>query len=451
MTDNQAGAKPAGSPAANASRSRNVARVRSLTVGLAFFLTCLSLVLATTTWWIHDSVLDTDHFVAITAPLVDDPAVQEQLVTVTTTQLNEALDLGPIGSYVVTGISREVYASDAFASIWERAMRQVHGRIVAVLRGDAPIVQTDNGQIVLNAFPLYNVVAERVNGLNIDIAGRTIQVPTLTNPEDADASRAELCTALGRQLSPTFGTIPIADATKLETAQGYLRLFDALVIVLFVITILLGVLTIVLARRRITMVALLGLGVLVSLLAARLIVNSAANDLSTAISTGGPGAIIGGQIVLDLANSYRQFARGVLLLGLVAAVAATAAVWLIERRAGTTTASGVPSSVVDGWFLALAGLVVALVALLLLGLTVPTLVVVAVAWVVWLVAVLRWRRPASTPRSPSSRRHRRRPAPSSRPPSRRAPSPGAQQAHAAAGRRHGVGGVAAGVAVGEGP
>ena len=36
--------------------------------------------------------------------------------------------------------------------------------------------------------------------------------------------------------------------------------------------------------------------------------------------------------MLDLANSYRQFARGVLLIGLVAAVAATAAVWLIERR-----------------------------------------------------------------------------------------------------------------------
>ncbi len=395
MTHDQAGAAPTAAPAPRTPPPSNtVARVRSLTVGLAFFLTCLSLVLATTTWWIHDTVLDTDHFVAVTAPLVDDPAVQEQLVTITTTQLNEALDLGPIGSYVVTGISREVYASDAFASLWERAMRQVHGRIVAVLKGDAPIVQTADGQIVLNAFPLYNAVAERVNGLNIDIAGRTIQVPTLTNPEDAEASRAELSTALGRQLSPTFGTVPIADATKLETAQRYMRLFDALVIVLFVITILLGVLTIVLARRRITMVALLGLGVLVSLLAARLIVNSAANDLSTAISTGGPGAIIGGQIVLDLANSYRQFARGVLLIGLIAAAAATAAVWLIERRAGTTTASGVPASVVDGWFLALAGLVVALVALLVVGLTGPTLAVVAIAWVIWLFAVLRSRRPA---------------------------------------------------------
>jgi len=407
MTD-QPGSGPAATPAPakptaqpwkpaaprDAPRSTTVARVRSLTVGLAFFLTCLSLVLATTTWWLHDTVLDTDHFVSLTAPLADDPAVQEQLVTVTTNQLNEALTLGPIGSYVVTGIAREVYASDAFAGIWERAMRQVHARMVAVLRGDAPIVQTADGQIVINAFPLYNAVAEKVNGLNIDIAGRTIQVPTLTNPEDADASRAELSTALGRQLSPTFGTIPVADATKLETAQGYVRLFDALVIVLFVLTILLGVLTIALARRRIPMIALLGLGVLVSLLAARLVVSTAANDLSTAVSTGGPGAIIGGQIVLDIASSYRQFARGVLLIGLVAAVAATAAVWLIERRSGETTAAGVPATVVDGWFLALAGLVVALVALLLLGLTVATLAVVAIAWVVWLVVVIRSRWPA---------------------------------------------------------
>ena len=97
-------------------------------------------------------MLDTDHFVAITAPLVDDPAVQEQLVTVTTTQLNEALNLGPIGSYVVTGISREVYASDAFSNIWERAhaARSTVGSSTscAAMRR---IVQTDNGQIVLNA------------------------------------------------------------------------------------------------------------------------------------------------------------------------------------------------------------------------------------------------------------------------------------------------------------
>ena len=207
---------------AGAGRWIATGRIRSLMVGLAFLFTLLSLVLATTTWWLHDTVLDTDRFVALTAPLVDDPAIQEQLVTVTTTQLNEALDLGPVASYVVTGISREVYASDAFADVWAgRDAPGAHAGRGRSCRATPPIVQLANGQIVLNLFPLYYGVADRVNGLNIDIAGRTIQVPTITNPEDPDASRAELSTALGRTLSPTFGTVPIADATKLETAQRY--------------------------------------------------------------------------------------------------------------------------------------------------------------------------------------------------------------------------------------
>ena len=211
MTDQQGATGPAPTTdrrvdPAGAKRWTATGRVRSLTVGLAYLFTLLSLVLATTTWWLHDTVLDTDRFVALTAPLVDDPVVQEQLVTVTSAQLDEALALGPLATYVVTGISREVYASDAFADVWAAAMRQVHTRVVALLEGDSANVQLSDGQIVLNLFPLYQRVAERVNGLNFEVGDRALQVPALTNPEDPDASRAELSAALGRTLSPTFGT-----------------------------------------------------------------------------------------------------------------------------------------------------------------------------------------------------------------------------------------------------
>jgi hypothetical protein len=378
-------------PPAGAAQVTTTSRVRSLMVGLAFLFTMLSLVLATTTWWLHDTVLDTDRFVTLTAPLVDDPAVQEELVTVTATQLDEALGLGPIATYAVTGISREVYASDAFADLWAGAMRQVHSRVVAILRGDSARIQTDNGQIVLNLFPLYDRVVDRINGLGIEIAGRTIQAPAITNPEDPDASRAELSAALGRELSPTFGTVPIGDATKLEAAQRYVSIFDALVVVLFIATAAFALLTLALARRRIAMVALLGIGSLAALLAARLVVGSAADEISTAIATGGPGAVIGGQVVLDVAQSYREFARWVLLIALVAAVAATATAWLIERRARPET-GGEAGSILDGWFLAFVGMSVALAALLLVGLTGVTLVLVGIALLVWLVAVIAWRR-----------------------------------------------------------
>lgn len=397
MTDQQGATGPAPTTdrrvdPAGAKRWTATGRVRSLTVGLAYLFTLLSLVLATTTWWLHDTVLDTDRFVALTAPLVDDPVVQEQLVTVTSAQLDEALALGPLATYVVTGISREVYASDAFADVWAAAMRQVHTRVVALLEGDSANVQLSDGQIVLNLFPLYQRVAERVNGLNFEVGDRALQVPALTNPEDPDASRAELSAALGRTLSPTFGTVPIADATKLETAQTYIKLFDALVVILFIATVLFALLTLALSRRRLPMVALLGIGGLVALLAARLIVNSAADGISEAIATGGPGAIIGGQIVLDIGQSYREFARIVLLIALIAAVAATAAAWLIERAARRDTPAAASAKVVDGWFLAFVGMAVALVALLAFGLTTTTLALVGIALAIWLVVVLVWRR-----------------------------------------------------------
>ena len=381
-------AQPAPTPPAPAQPGpARSGRARSVAVGLLFFLTCLSLILATTTWWLHETVLDTDHFVALTADLASDPAVQAALVEATVTQIDEAVDLGPIGSYVVAGIAREVYASDAFAKVWEGLVRVVHTQVVAVLRNDSNLAKVENGQIVVNLFPVIDRVLEKVNSLDLVIAGKPIAVPDITNPDDPTASRAELSAALGRELKPTFGTIPIADAGKLEAAQRYVTIFDAFAIVLWVITGLLAVLTLALARRRLRMVALLGIGGLAALLAARLVIASAADGIATALAGAGPGAIIGGEIARTAADAYREFARLVLLIALAAAAIATILSYRIERQAADGSAAGGIARVADGWFLALAGLSVALAALLVVGLTLASLVVVAAACAGWLVFV----------------------------------------------------------------
>ena len=383
-----------GAPAPPKPASARYGRTRSVAVGLLYFLTCLSLILATTTWWLHDTVLETDHFVALTADLASSPKVQAALVEATVTQVDEALGLGPIGNYVVAGIAREVYASDAFARIWEGLMRVVHSQVVKVLRGDNNLAQVEDGQIVVNLFPVIDVVLEKVNSLDLVIAGNPIVVPDITNPDDPTASRNELAAALGRELKPTFGVIPIAPSAKLEAAQRYVTLFDALAIILWVITGLLAALTLALARRRLRMVALLGIGGLVALLVARLVIASAADGIATAVAEGGPGAIIGGQVAQQIADSYREFGRGVLLIGLVAAVGATVAAWVLERRAAAS--GGGTTSLPDGWFLALAGLAVALVALLVIGFTFATLALVGVAYLIWLAFVVLWRRRTAT-------------------------------------------------------
>jgi hypothetical protein len=376
-------------PAARKESGRVLATIRSIAVGLVFVLTLLSLVLAVTTGWLHATVMQTDRFVALTAPLAENPDVQNALAEVTATQVDEALDLGPIGQYVVGGVTRELYSSEAFATLWEGAIRLVHEQLVAFLRGETTRLQLVDGQLVLNLYPLYDRVAERVNALNLEIAGRSIALPDISNPADPAASKAELEAALGRTLSPTFGTVPIAEAQKLENVQRYVQLFDALVWVLFLVTALLAVLTLVLARRRLRMVALLAIGSLASLLAARLLIASLADGLATALAGTSPGATIGAAITTAIADDYREFGRLVLLAALVVAIGATLAVWALERRAGAEAGLGTAAG---GWFLALAGLCVVLGGLLVTGLTAVTGLVAVVVYVAWVALIAWWLR-----------------------------------------------------------
>jgi hypothetical protein len=388
-------AAPAAAPEAAPRPGGSLAVLRSVAVGLVFFLTCLSLVLATTTWWLHDTVLDTDQFVELTAPLVEDPAVADAIATVASAQVGEALDLGPVGQYVVAGITREIVSSDAFAAVWERGLRFVHTQVVALLRDETSVVQLVDGMLVVNLYPVLDRILEQLQGLDFEVRGEPIVVPDITNPDDPAASRAELEAALGRPLSPTFGVIPIAEAERLEAAQRLVSLFDAFVVALFVVSGLLAVLTVALARRRLRMVALLGMGGLAALLAARLIVSAAADGLASSLIDAGPGAIIGGQVVEQIAASYRDFAQVVLLVGLVAAVVATVVAWLLESDARARPGPAGVAAAADGWFLVFAGLSIALAALILVGFTAVTLAIATGGFVIWVAVVVRMRRPAA--------------------------------------------------------
>jgi hypothetical protein len=336
-------------------------------------------------------VLSTDNFVALTAPLAEDPAIQAALTEATAEQLDRALDLGPIGRYVVSGVAGEVYASDQFAAVWAGLMRSFHAQVVGLLRNEQSIASIEDGQLVLNLFPVIAAITERVNALNLAIGDRTLQLPTLTDPEDPEISRAELEAALGRTLAPGFGIVAIGEAERLTTAQRYVTLFDALVVVLFVITAALALITLALARRRIRMIALLAVGGLATLLAARLIIASAADAIATEVAAGGPAAIIGGEAIAQVADSYRAFAGGILLIGLIVAIGGTVVAWLLERSAAKAGDRRV-TSLADGWFLVLAGLCAALVALLALGLTWATLAILGLAYLAWLVVVVVARR-----------------------------------------------------------
>jgi hypothetical protein len=369
------------------SRGRSPLRaLRSIAVGLVFFLTCLSLVVATTAWWVDQTFLDTDAFVAVAAPLVDDPEVQEALAQATADQVAEAIDLGPLGSYVAVGIARELYGSDAFAQLWEQAMRGVHTVLVAVLRDESNVVDMVDDQVYINLYPFLDRILDRLATLDLEIRGQAITLPVISDPSDPAASRAEIEAALGRSLPETFGIVPVARGERLVAAQ---QAFS--IVVLAAIMLLLAILTIAIARRRIRMIALLGVGVLASLLVTRLLISAIQDWVADAVTGGGNVALVGNQVVDALAASYRELTQVAVIVALVAAVVATIVAWVLDRRVRAEQPGSPKSSLADGWFLALAGLCVALGALIVVGLTLGSFVIVAIAYVAWLVVVARTR------------------------------------------------------------
>lgn len=368
--------------------------LRSIATGLVFVLTCLSLVVATTDWWINRTFVDTEAFVAVVAPLVDDPDVQEALAQATADRVAEAIDLGPLGSYVAVGIARELYGSDAFAQLWEQAMRQVHTILIAVLRDESNVVDMVDDQVYINLYPFLDRILDRLGTLDISIRDQTITLPVITDPSDPAASRAELEAALGRPLPETFGVIPVARGDRLVAAQQAFALFETSIVILAVVTLILAILTIVLARRRIRMIALLGVGALASLLLARLAIAALQDAVADALTGGGDAALIGNEIITSLVTSYRELTQIALLLALLAAVVATAVAWVLDRRARAEGGVASEVSIADGWFLAIAGLCIALAALILVGLTLASFAIVALAYVAWVVIVVRTRRRA---------------------------------------------------------
>lgn len=383
----------AGAPVAPAQGRSPLATLRSIAVGLVFFFACLSLVVTTTAWWVDQTFVDTDGFVAAAAPIIDDPAVQETLAQSAADRAAEALGLGEVGRYVAVGIARELFGSDAFAQVWEGALRATHTVAIAVLRDEANVVDLVEDQVVINLYPFIDRILDRLASLDLAIGGQPITLPVITDPTDPAASRAELEAFIGRPLPPTFGTVPVARGERLVAAQYAFAVFETSLVVLLVVTLALAVLAVVLARRRLRMIALLGVGGLASLLVARLVIAALEDAVADAVTGGGDAAVIGREIIEALAGSYRQVTQVALLLALVAAVVATVVAWALSRRA-RDSGSAAEESIADGWFLGIAGLCIALAALILVGLTLGSFVIAAVAYIGWAVIIVRTRRKA---------------------------------------------------------
>ena len=412
--------KPPRSPA---SRSARILR-RGLTWVL-IVLVAVGVLGTTVAFWADQTLFNTDRFVATVAPIAADPAVIESISTDISTSIVEAIGLQQVvesvlptepqgmGSIVVTGVQTTIakaiadfMATPQFAAVWEQATRAVHTEVVGILRGDSAIVQSTGGVVSVDVFPLVAEGLKAADKALTDATGRDIALPQLTDPTNAEASRAEIEQALGVALPPDFGQIVIADTSALDEAKQVLRVFETSILIAAIVTILIALLAILVAVRRRRAFLQVAIASIIGLALGLVVVARIDQVVADAAPTGTAGATA--RAAID--SIVRGFVGYAIVMVVVLAVVAVALYvagrpsWIPRWGRSIREATGIQPSG-NGLVrlvaehvgeLRLLGYVVAIVALFLVPLGIGTILgtLLALAGYQLLVTVIRAFRPA---------------------------------------------------------
>jgi hypothetical protein len=231
---------------------------------VALVLGSLFAVLAVDAIWVRNLVLNTDRFVAQLGPVIDDPAVQNALVTRVSTSIENAVDLdtrlqqrlpsnlaflaGPVSDRVdefIQRVTRTIVQSDQFSAAWHKILRVTHEQVVKTFNGGGRFVKTKDGEITLDLTDLRNKVVAKLQSTGLDVFDKL--------PAQKDV------------------VIKLADSPGLTKAQNFVKILRVSAWVLPFVALLLFALSVWLAldhRRALTRVGLgIAIGMAVHLIA----------------------------------------------------------------------------------------------------------------------------------------------------------------------------------------
>jgi hypothetical protein len=320
-------------------------------------------------FWVNRTLLETDRFMAVVTPIVEDESVQAVVSDRVADQLLEALDLETrlqdrlsqaddrlrqrlgdaldlpdvvvrrlqntqlglesLAPMIAAGVETRIRdAVTTFISSPEgndlllRTIAFAHERSVLLLRDELeqlPNVVVEEGEVRLNLVPVIAEVLRSIVNAGLDFVGIQRQIPQFDSAEDATDAIDRLASIVGRDLPPDFGQVRIASEASLDQAQGYVRAFDVALWGLLIAAIVLAALAIWLAPSipvgalrtgvAAALAALVGWG-LVQVLAARVVDAATTADGRAAIT----------EIVQSLVSGLNgtAFALGVIGIGVAA-------------------------------------------------------------------------------------------------------------------------------------
>jgi len=334
-------------------------------------LTAVAVTASVVGLWVHRVAFDTDAFMATVTPVVESESVQAVVSDRIASDLVEALDLEARISDVVVraeerlvtrlgealGVSPEVLerlidarlgldeiapalAAGAEARIEDVVHRFVsspdgtqmllslvevaHERTVHLLRDEMdqlPNLVVADGEVRFNTVPLMAGALRAAVNQGLDVIGIDRQIPPFDSTDDAEQAVARLADVLGRDLPDDFGQVTVGSQEGLQRAQDLARLFDRIVWLVLVVTLVLGVGAALLAPSIRQGVMRVGVAAVVGALAGWLIVEAITAGLPDAAATADGQAAIA-DLTGALVSSLRTIA---LLLAAVGALAAVLA------------------------------------------------------------------------------------------------------------------------------
>jgi hypothetical protein len=186
--------------------------------------------------WARVALTDTDRFVAAYAGLAEDPQIQAYITDQTLVVINEQVDIPQITTNVIDGITdlgtgpaatqalqllkgpaasgveslvrsgiTTFVASDAFADVWESALRLSHTQLVSLMANDpdAAVTVGSRGEIGIQLGPIVDAVKVALVDQGIDLAN---QIPAVDRTIVVAQSDALPSVQLGYGLAIAVGT-----------------------------------------------------------------------------------------------------------------------------------------------------------------------------------------------------------------------------------------------------
>lgn len=398
-------------------------RIRRVLAGILVVLTSLCVVATTVGLWTRRTLSSTERYVALVAPLAEDPTVTNAVAERLTDEIFVALDVearvqqaltsipelpasaaflaGPIASSardLIEGQARAFLASERFATLWSGINRRVHPKVVAFLRGDfeeLPNVSVNGGEVRLNFVSALAEVMRRLTQQGVNTLGIDATIPSIPPTMDGSPAIQRLGSAIGVSLPEDFGQVTIMTAGQLSGYQDTVRTLSRLLGLLVLLSLLLVVLTVIVASDRRRVVIWMGVGITVGMLLGGVFLRRIEDRIVEQITR--PGAQAAAQDVFDQAgDSLRAEAVLVLAVAILAALVAYLLgrpVWLQHATSwgSRVTASRPQGSELQVWVGEHAGpvrigaIAVAVVVLFLTGIDWIPVVIVGV-----LLSLLLW-------------------------------------------------------------